>query len=77
MEISNIGAFIQLLSKELAVEIDEIMPGMPFRELKNWSSLNALLILSRIQEETGKVIAPTKLATAKTVQDFFKLTKEA
>ena len=73
MEINTLKSFVQLLSEELEIDSKNILPEHQFRELKNWSSLNALLILSRIQEETGQLISPTKLAIAKTVADFYNL----
>jgi acyl carrier protein len=67
--------FIELLCDELSMDKTEIQPNFLFRELRNWSSLNALLIISRIHEVSGKLISPAELATAKTVQDFYTLLK--
>lgn len=67
--------FTDLLSEELSIEKAEIQSDFLFRELRNWNSLNALLIISRIHEVSEKLISPAQLATANTVQEFYNLLK--
>ncbi|MBN9293272.1 MAG: acyl carrier protein [Flavobacteriia bacterium] len=71
--MSTLEDFIRLLSEELSIDEKEILPQSEFRELRNWSSLNALLILSRIHEVKGILLSPAQLSTAKTVKEFFEL----
>lgn len=71
--MSTLEDFILLLSEELSIDKEEVLPQSEFRELRNWSSLNALLILSRIHELNGVLLSPVQLSAAKTVQDFFEL----
>lgn len=69
----TLNDFIDLLCDELTLEKVEISPSSEFRELRNWSSLNALLIMSKIHEENGILISPVDLAKVKTVEEFFNL----
>jgi acyl carrier protein len=71
----TLNNFIDLLCDELALEKVEISPSSEFRGLRNWSSLNALLIMSKIHEENGVLISPLDLTKVKTVEEFFNLTQ--
>lgn len=67
--------FTALLQDELAIQVEEISSDATFRDLRNWSSLNALLIISRLHEVTGQLISPNELANVKTVEQFYGLLK--
>ena len=41
-----------------------------FRELPNWSSLTALIVMSRIREQFGVTVHTTDLAQMHTIQDI-------
>ena len=41
-----------------------------FRELPNWSSLTALVVMSRIREQFGVNVHTTDLAKMHTIQDI-------
>lgn len=73
--MNTMDEFISLLASELAITDEEIKKDSNFRELRNWSSLNALLIMSKIHEEMNVLIAPSDLATVTTVEELFELTK--
>lgn len=72
MKLQTLQDFILLLSEELTIAPEVILPESKFRELENWSSLNALVILSRIHEESGILISPVQLAKVNTVQALFQ-----
>lgn len=63
--------FLKLLQDELAINESDISLDSSYRELRNWSSLNALLIVSKIHEETGILISPVTMASAITVRDLY------
>ncbi len=65
-------SFIEFLSKELMISINKVNLSIKFRELDNWSSLNALILISRINEETGVIISASDLSNLITVDDLFK-----
>ncbi len=65
-------SFIEFLSKELMISKNKVNLSIKFRELDNWSSLNALILISRINEETGVIISASDLSNLITVDDLFK-----
>lgn len=67
--------FVILMSDELGIDVSEIQSHSVFRELRNWSSLNALLLISKIHEQTGMLLSPTQLASVTTVEELYKLLK--
>jgi len=44
-----------------------------FRELDEWSSLNALAILNMIEKKYGVRLTPVEMRTANTIQELFDL----
>lgn len=63
--------FIQFTAEELAISIEEISLDMEFRNLSVWSSLNALLYISRVFDETSYLISTSDLVRLKTFGDIF------
>ena len=66
-------AFIQLAAEELLTETTQLEYETKFRNLTTWSSLNALLLISRINETTGVFISSFDLASLNTLGDIYKL----
>lgn len=52
---------------------DDISLNTPFRLIPTWSSLNALLLVSRINEEFNVLISAAELAELVTINDLFQL----
>jgi acyl carrier protein len=46
-----------------------------FRDLDEWSSLNALAILNMIEKKYNVRLTPQEMRTANTVQELFNLVK--
>ncbi|HRO75984.1 MAG TPA: acyl carrier protein [Crocinitomicaceae bacterium] len=67
--------FVILMSDELGIDVSEIEAHSAFRELRNWSSLNALLLVSKIHEQTEILLSPAQLASVTTVEELYKLLK--
>lgn len=63
--------FIQFTAEELAISIEEISLDTEFRNLSVWSSLNALLYISRVFDETSCLISTSDLVRLKTFGDIF------
>jgi len=68
---NNSEYFIEFVSKELVVAPSKLNLNLNFRELDNWSSLNALILISRINEETGITISASDLSQLTTIGDLY------
>jgi acyl carrier protein len=67
--------------KKLEVEFEEINPGTlkestDFRELDEWSSMHALIIIALIDVEYEVVVNGEDLSKIRTVKELFDLVKE-
>lgn len=63
--------FIAFLESELLLEKGEVNENSELRSLRTWSSLNALILISRINDETGILIGAGDLVKCITVTDLF------
>lgn len=69
---------IQEFIKHFAEQFDEIdiavlQPETRFRELDEWSSLVALLVITMVDEEYGIVLPPEEMRKTQTIQELFDL----
>jgi acyl carrier protein len=71
--ITNTDYFLAFTAQELLVPKQKVTLDVKFRELENWNSLNALIYISRINEETGVIISSTDLSNLKTIEDVYSL----
>lgn len=65
--------FISFLESELILSNGEVSAESEIRSLRTWSSLNALILISRINDETEILITAGDLAKCKTVSDLHQL----
>lgn len=65
--------FMLFLEDELMLNRGEVQPDIHFKSLRTWSSLNALIVISRINDETGIFISASDLANCLTVSDLHQL----
>lgn len=65
--------FLRFTASELQVPLEQLTEQTEFRQIGTWSSLNALLFISRINEETNVLISAADLAGCKTVGDIHRL----
>ena len=65
--------FTQLAAEELLTDFTVLKPETQFRNLSNWSSLNALLLISKINEKTGIFISSADLSELNTLEDIYTL----
>ena len=64
--------------EHFAEQFDEIdasllTPETRFRELDEWSSLVALLVITMVDEEYGIVLPPEEMRKTQTIQELFDL----
>ena len=65
--------FLNFTATELLIPLEKISLNDEFRGLSTWSSLNALVYISRINEETNVLISSVELADLKTLNDIYNL----
>lgn len=65
--------FLNITANELMIEEKSISLETTFRDITTWSSLNALLYVSRINDETNILISSTDLASSKTLNDLYEI----
>lgn len=65
--------FLNITANELMIEEQSISLETTFRDIATWSSLNALLYVSRINDETNVLISSTDLASSRTLNDLYKI----
>jgi acyl carrier protein len=62
-------------------EFDELEPGAlkpdsNFREVFEWNSINALILIALVKTEYDVTINAVDITNSKTVNDLFKIVKE-
>lgn len=72
-DLSSIENFLQFTADELLVSAGEVTAETAFRDIRTWSSLNALIFVSRISEETDVLISAGDLASCQTLGDIHNL----
>lgn len=71
--LNNENTFLEFTANELMVSLDEINFETEFRFISSWSSLNALIYISSINEETSVFISSTDLAQLVSIRDLYNL----
>ncbi|MCE2740455.1 MAG: hypothetical protein LW669_03095 [Sphingobacteriales bacterium] len=67
----TINTFLNFTAQELNVPIQNLHEQITFKNIPTWSSLNALLYLARIHNETGVLLSSTELSELNTLRDLF------
>jgi len=70
-DLKNKESFLLFASDEL--QQPGLTEQMEFRKINTWSSLNALLFIARINEESEVLISAADLASCKTLGDIHAL----
>lgn len=73
IDLTHPDTFLHFVSAELQVGADRISDETEFRGIATWSSLNALLFISRVNEESNVLISAADLAGCKTLGDIRRL----
>lgn len=69
----DIGIFLEKFAQELGCDASQLAPETQFKKLSAWSSLNALLVLSMIEEEFGVLLKGDDFKNSETLGDIFKI----
>jgi acyl carrier protein len=76
LPLNEIETFLDFTSSELSISKNSISLETRFRDIPSWSSLNALIYISRINEETNVLITSGDLSEIVNLGDIYKLIKE-
>lgn len=69
----SFNEFLSLVASELLVRDESLSDNTKFRNLPGWSSLNALLLISKLNEDYGVFISSADLAAINSLGDFYNL----
>jgi len=67
--------FIELIAKELEVDIVKILPNARLEEDIGWDSMDAISIMSAIDDEYNIQLDEEKFSKIITIQDIYNLIK--
>jgi acyl carrier protein len=76
LPLHEIETFLDFTSSELSISKKSISLETCFRDIPSWSSLNALIYISRINEETNVLITSGDLSELNSLQDIYGLINE-
>jgi len=66
--------------KNIETEFDDLEPGKlkadtVFREVFDWNSINALILIAMVKTEYGAAINAEDIQKSKTINDLFEIVK--
>lgn len=67
------GDFIKKLKEDLEIEEEEICEETNLKELKEYNSLTALSIIKFVNENYGKYLTASQLASVTTVKSLMEI----
>lgn len=73
LNLFNEETFLDFTAMELMIPREKIGLETEFRKIPTWSSLNALIYISRINDETSVLISANDLVKSKTINDIYQL----
>lgn len=65
--------FIELFAEQFDELHTTLTPETRFRELEEWSSLVALLVITMVDEEYGIVLPPEEMRQTQTIHELYDL----
>ncbi len=65
--------FLEFFAEQFDELHTTLTPETRFRELEEWSSLVALLIITMVDEEYGIVLPPEEMRKTQTIQELYNL----
>lgn len=69
----DIQAFIDNVADQFDMLSVELTPETRFRELDEWTSLTALLIITMIDDEYDIVLSPEEMRKTHTLQELYDI----
>ncbi len=76
LPLNDVEAFLEFTALEMSIEKNSISLETRFRDIPSWSSLNALIFVSRINEETNILITSGDLSELDKLEDIYTLIKK-
>ncbi|PJA09953.1 MAG: acyl carrier protein [Flavobacteriales bacterium CG_4_10_14_0_2_um_filter_32_8] len=74
--MEDIAAFIKKIENEFEeLPKETLKPETSFRQIDDWSSMHALIIIALIDSEYDVLLSGEDLRTAETIQDLFNIVK--
>lgn len=74
MEKPDQEAFLHTIREQFVKEPDAIGMETHFRDLKEWSSMQSLIVITAIDEEWGVTIKEQEMNGAQRIADIYQLT---
>ena len=65
--------FLEFFAEQFDELHTTLSPETRFRDLEEWSSLVALLIITMVDEEYGIVLPPEEMRKTQTIQELYNL----
>ncbi len=74
----DIQQFVNSLREEFDSEMESkvVEAHSEFRALDSWSSMQALIVIARINEDYGVLLSEEDLRKSRTIQDLFNLVQQ-
>lgn len=69
----TIEDFIQKTKEALEIKDEEILPQTRIREVANWNSMNALILMAMFETEFDKTLTGDDLKNCITVEDLYQV----
>lgn len=69
--------FLQMMEELLAIEPGTLSDTQRLRELEGWGSLAVMECMAQVEEKTGILLQPKKIALCETVSDLYQLLEES
>ncbi|MCL9981097.1 MAG: hypothetical protein NBV77_06585 [Bacteroidia bacterium] len=73
----NQNEFLDLIADELLIAPNSVTLETEFRQIPTWTSLNSLLVISKIHEVTGIMVSAKFIAESNTLSDIYKLVQHS
>jgi acyl carrier protein len=79
-KINLIAMTVEDFIKNIETEFEDLEPGklkadMNFREVFDWNSINALILIAMVKTEYGAAINAEDIQKSKTINDLFEIVK--
>lgn len=69
----TLSDFMDVMSDSFSAEA-EVEAGVRFRELEEWSSMQALIVIAAVDEHFGVTLPEKEFRKAQTFKDLYELT---
>jgi acyl carrier protein len=70
----NIEEFIKQVESEFEdLEPGKLKPGSNFREMFDWNSVNALILIAMVSTEYDVTLTAQDIRSSNTIEDIFKI----